>query len=475
MSDVVIDDDESSRRCHHRESCDHDDHTPTAKDRVANGHVASPAPSAGQARPSSSYVLLGRHLGRLRAFLAPPLRPAWRAVRRSSRPRLRPRDRRPHRARGDALLKLVARRHLAPRRSGRVRERVSLPTRRVRPRWRASSRRRRLPLDLQPHRAVPRRRARRRAPRASRGSREPLDAGRLPAARRGGGHSSLPRRGRARLAGARRGRDPRPGARRVRGGEHRAAARRLFRQALQMGKRVRSRRRSARAPHPCRRPPPRSRSRCSATSGRRVLLIGAGRDRRARGREPLGPRRRDRVVVNRSPARPRRLRPGSTRGRSPGRAASRARRGRRRARVDERARRSSSARPTCRSRRPARPLFFIDIAVPRDIDPAVHELDGCYLYDIDDLEAVVAETIAGRRARPRARRSSSSRRPSASASGRRRSRSCRRSRRCAPAPRRSARPSSRSSDDLPERRAAHDRVGHGADPEQAAAPADRAA
>jgi glutamyl-tRNA reductase len=44
-----------------------------------------------------------------------------------------------------------------------------------------------------------------------------------------------------------------------------------------------------------------------------------------------------------------------------------------------------------------RPLFFIDIAVPRDVDPAVHELEGCYLYDIDDLEAVVVETLAGRR------------------------------------------------------------------------------
>ena len=44
-----------------------------------------------------------------------------------------------------------------------------------------------------------------------------------------------------------------------------------------------------------------------------------------------------------------------------------------------------------------RPLFFIDIAVPRDVDPAVLELDGCYLYDIDDLEAVVAETLSGRR------------------------------------------------------------------------------
>jgi glutamyl-tRNA reductase len=44
------------------------------------------------------------------------------------------------------------------------------------------------------------------------------------------------------------------------------------------------------------------------------------------------------------------------------------------------------------------PLFFIDIAVPRDIDPAIAKLDGCFLYDIDDLEAVVAETLELRRA-----------------------------------------------------------------------------
>jgi len=49
-----------------------------------------------------------------------------------------------------------------------------------------------------------------------------------------------------------------------------------------------------------------------------------------------------------------------------------------------------------RSRR-GRPLFLIDLAVPRDVDPAVHELAGCYLYDIDDLEAVVAESLGGRR------------------------------------------------------------------------------
>jgi glutamyl-tRNA reductase len=46
--------------------------------------------------------------------------------------------------------------------------------------------------------------------------------------------------------------------------------------------------------------------------------------------------------------------------------------------------------------RKGRPLFFIDLAVPRDLDPGIHELDGCYLYDIDDLEAVVAETLADR-------------------------------------------------------------------------------
>ena len=47
--------------------------------------------------------------------------------------------------------------------------------------------------------------------------------------------------------------------------------------------------------------------------------------------------------------------------------------------------------------RKGRPLFLIDLAVPRDLDPAIHELDSCYLYDIDDLEAVVSETLAGRR------------------------------------------------------------------------------
>jgi glutamyl-tRNA reductase len=46
--------------------------------------------------------------------------------------------------------------------------------------------------------------------------------------------------------------------------------------------------------------------------------------------------------------------------------------------------------------RKGRPLLLIDLAVPRDLDPAINELGDCYLYDIDDLQAVVAETTRGR-------------------------------------------------------------------------------
>lgn len=48
-------------------------------------------------------------------------------------------------------------------------------------------------------------------------------------------------------------------------------------------------------------------------------------------------------------------------------------------------------------KRKNKPMFFIDIAVPRDIDPDVNGLDNIYLYDIDDLKEVVEENLAGRR------------------------------------------------------------------------------
>lgn len=47
--------------------------------------------------------------------------------------------------------------------------------------------------------------------------------------------------------------------------------------------------------------------------------------------------------------------------------------------------------------RPDRPLFMIDIAVPRDIDPSIGELDHVFLYDIDDLEGIVESNLEMRR------------------------------------------------------------------------------
>jgi glutamyl-tRNA reductase len=43
---------------------------------------------------------------------------------------------------------------------------------------------------------------------------------------------------------------------------------------------------------------------------------------------------------------------------------------------------------TFMQRRRNRPMFFIDIAVPRDVDPAMNKLDGIFVYDIDDLQQV---------------------------------------------------------------------------------------
>jgi len=48
-------------------------------------------------------------------------------------------------------------------------------------------------------------------------------------------------------------------------------------------------------------------------------------------------------------------------------------------------------------KRSGRPLFLIDIGVPRNIDPAVHEIDSAYLYDLDDLQDVAAANEKERR------------------------------------------------------------------------------
>jgi glutamyl-tRNA reductase len=48
-------------------------------------------------------------------------------------------------------------------------------------------------------------------------------------------------------------------------------------------------------------------------------------------------------------------------------------------------------------KRNGRPLFLIDIGVPRNIDPGVHEIDSAYLYDLDDLQDVAAANEEERR------------------------------------------------------------------------------
>ena len=41
-------------------------------------------------------------------------------------------------------------------------------------------------------------------------------------------------------------------------------------------------------------------------------------------------------------------------------------------------------------------MFFIDIAVPRDVDPEMNQVEGCFVYDIDDLQQVAAAHLADR-------------------------------------------------------------------------------
>jgi glutamyl-tRNA reductase len=176
---------------------------------------------------------------------------------------------------------------------------------------------------------------------------------------------------------------------------------RLFRQALHTGRKVRAQTRIAESPA--------SVSSAAAAlaqqvfgdlSGRRILLVGAGKVSELAARNLLSRGGEIAFVANRSPDR----------------AVDLAERLGARALPLERVRAelqsadvvvsSTSApgfvvsRADVESALPARrgrPLFMIDLAVPRDLDPAINELDGCFLYDIDDLEAVVADGLAARR------------------------------------------------------------------------------
>jgi glutamyl-tRNA reductase len=176
---------------------------------------------------------------------------------------------------------------------------------------------------------------------------------------------------------------------------------RLFRQALHAGKKVRAQTRIAESPA--------SVSAAAAAlaqqvfgelEGRRILLVGAGKVSELAARNLLSRGGEIGFVANRSAER----------------AAKLAERLGARPLPLERIRdelesadvvlastsapglvvRKEDVQAALRGRR-GRPLFLIDLAVPRDLDPAINELDGCFLYDIDDLEAVVADSLAGRR------------------------------------------------------------------------------
>ena len=250
----------------------------------------------------------------------------------------------------------------------------------------------------------------------------------------------VPRRRRPRLAGRRRAADPRPGQGRLRDGDraevHRRADQPAVHSAFSVGKRVRTRDR------------PRRRRGLGQLRGDR-----AGEEDL---RRPQGPERAD----------PRRRRDGQAHRRAPAGAARQADHDREPHARDapKRSPRSSTAAP-CRGRRSdealaradivvtatgatepvltrarveeamrprrSRPLFIIDIAVPRDVEPAVGDLDQVFLYNIDDLQAIVKENLARRTPRSSAPRRSSARKWTGSARGCSRARSSRRSSRCA--------------------------------------------
>ncbi|MBB6451936.1 glutamyl-tRNA reductase [Salirhabdus euzebyi] len=56
----------------------------------------------------------------------------------------------------------------------------------------------------------------------------------------------------------------------------------------------------------------------------------------------------------------------------------------------------SSIEKTLKARK-GRPLFLMDIAVPRDLDPSINDLDSVFLYDIDDLQGIVDANLESRK------------------------------------------------------------------------------
>jgi glutamyl-tRNA reductase len=172
---------------------------------------------------------------------------------------------------------------------------------------------------------------------------------------------------------------------------------RVFRQALHVGKKVRTQTAIAESP-----------ASVSAAAGalaqqvfgdlqgRRIVVVGAGKVGEQAARSLLARGAEISVVANRSVDRAREL--AAQLGAEP---VGIERLGEEIARADVVVASTSATGYVLSAAdvppRRGRPLFLIDLAVPRDLDPAIHELEDCFLYDIDDLQAVVSETLAGRR------------------------------------------------------------------------------
>ena len=176
---------------------------------------------------------------------------------------------------------------------------------------------------------------------------------------------------------------------------------RLFRQAVHIGKRVRAETAIGESPTSV---PAAAAALAQQVfgdlTGRRVLVIGAGKTGEQAARSLLARGAEIAAVANRDPARAAELAR-----RVGGRPVTLDSLGEELAGVDVVVSATSSAGVVLRREQVAGavaarrgvPLFLIDIAVPRDLDPEIDELEDCYLYDIDDLQEVVDASLAGRR------------------------------------------------------------------------------
>lgn len=133
--------------------------------------------------------------------------------------------------------------------------------------------------------------------------------------------------------------------------------------------------------------------------GKRVLLVGAGKMSALAARHLMSAGCREVAVVNRSPERARELAAEVGGVAHPWEE------------LDQRLVEAdvvvcSTAAPTpilgidrmqrIRKKRRHRPLFLIDLAVPRDVDPKVNDLEDVYLFDVDDLDTVMEENRRSR-------------------------------------------------------------------------------